>query len=230
MATSLQFALSNPTPGQEEEFNRWYGADHLLHGLETPAVMAAQRFRRIPGPGPAGKHDYLMIWEFDDPDLALEELAKVKGTDAMPLSEAIDMSTVQPPTMWRRASVRTAARVAVDTASRGTCVLALANPLEGADEAFVAEVMGGGLARLADLPGVVAADFLTLADQQIRGNARKYRYGLLLELHDEAAGLASLNTALPALPHLNRDSWLAPAFRPLARRMTKAEALANARA
>ena len=106
MATCYQFALSNPVPGQEEEFNRWYGTDHLLHGVLTPGILAGQRFQRAGGPWPSGNHDYLTIWEMDDPAYALAQLAKVRSTDAMPISPSVDMSTVQPPTMWRRATVR----------------------------------------------------------------------------------------------------------------------------
>jgi hypothetical protein len=62
MATCFQFALSNPVTGQEEEFNRWYGTDHLIHTVLIPGILAGQRFRRIEGPWPSGKHDYLTIW------------------------------------------------------------------------------------------------------------------------------------------------------------------------
>ena len=123
MATCFQFALSNPVPGQEEEFNRWYATDHLIHGVLTPGILAAQRFQRIGGPWPSGKHDYLTIWEMDDPAFALAQLAQARGTDTMPISPSVDMSTVQPPTMWRRATVRTAARIATDTSERETVVL-----------------------------------------------------------------------------------------------------------
>jgi hypothetical protein len=226
MPTCLQFTLSNPTPGQEDEFNRWYGTDHLIHGVLTPGVLAGQRFRRAPGPWPQGKHDYLMIWEFDDPAYALEQLAISKGTATMPLSPAIDMETVQPPTMWRRAVVRNAARIATDTAQRKAVVLLLANAAEGEDAAFVDGVMRGGLAALADLPGVLNAEFLTLADEQIRGNARKYRYAGLVELADESAGVASLTERLPALPHMDAERWFAPVFRPIGDRMSTAQARA----
>src|SRR5215470_8187632 len=137
MATSLQFALSNPVPGRDEEFNRWYDTHHLLHGVLTPGILAGQRFRRAPGPWPSGRHDYLTIWEMDDPAFALEQLARVRGTDAMPISPSVDMSTVQPPTMWRRATVRSAARVATDTSERQTIVLMLANAGAGEGDAFV---------------------------------------------------------------------------------------------
>src|SRR5262245_66018689 len=130
MATCFQFALSNPVPGQEEEFNRWYGTDHLTHGVLTPGILAAQRFRRAEGPWPSGKHDYLTIWEIDDPVFALAQLAQARGTDTMPISPSVDMATVQPPTMWRRATVRTAARIASDTTRRTPRILMLRHTAE----------------------------------------------------------------------------------------------------
>src|SRR5262249_46940919 len=192
MATCFQFALSNPVPGQEEEFNRWYGAEHLSHGVLTPGILAGQRFRRVAGPWPAGKHDYLTIWEMDDPAFALAQLAQARGTDTMPISPSVDMSTVQPPTMWRRASVRTAARIATDTSERRTVVLMLANAVAGEGAAFESALLRGGLAELADRPGVISAELLTLADEQIRGSAKKYAYAVLLELHGAGEALASL--------------------------------------
>jgi hypothetical protein len=222
MATCYQFALSNPVAGQEAEFNRWYGAEHLSHGVLTPGILAGQRFRRADGPWPSGKHDYLTIWEMDDPAFALAELAKARGSDSMPLSPSVDMTTVQPPTMWRRATVRSAARIATDTSERGTLVLTLANATDGV--AFEAALQRGGLVDLADVPGVVSAELLTLADQQIRGSAKKYAYAVLLELHDERAALASLADRLPALDHLDRERWYAVVFRPIGHRLTTAEA------
>ncbi len=220
MPTCLQFALSNPVAGREDEFNRWYEHDHLRNGVLTPGILAGQRFRRADGPWPSGKHEYLTIWEIDDPAFALAQLASVKGTDAMPISPAIDMSTVQPPTMWRRATVRSRARIAVDTSERGALILMLANACEGQSDAFEAALLRGGLADLADAPGVIAAELLTLAEQQIRGNARKYAHALLLELHDEAVAVESLRERLPELPLLDRERFVATVFRPLGRRVT----------
>jgi hypothetical protein len=224
MATCYQFALSNPVPGQEEEFNRWYGTDHLLHGVLTPGILAGQRFQRAGGPWPSGKHDYLTIWEMDDPAYALAQLAKVRTTEAMPISPSVDMSTVQPPTMWRRATVRNAARIATDTSERRTVVLMLANAAEGEADQFVGALLRTCLVELADLRGVISAELLTLADEQIRGSARKYAYAVLLELQDEGRGTESLAQRLPALPHLDRERWYAVVFRPIGHRVTMVEA------
>ena len=224
MATCFQFALSNPVPGQEVEFDRWYGTDHLIHTVLIPGIVAGQRFRRVDGPWPSGRHDHLTLWEIDDPAFALAELAKARGTAAMPISPSVDMSTVQPPTMWRRATVRSAARIATDTSERKTVVLMLANAATDEGDAFQGALLRGGLAALADLPGVVSAELLTLADEQIRGSAKKYAYAVLLELHDDGRALASLADRLPALPHLDRERWLAAVFRPNGHRVTTSEA------
>jgi hypothetical protein len=220
MANALQLALSNPVAGMEDAFNAWYAGPHLLHGVQTPGILSGQRFRRQPGPWPAGIHEYLMIWELDDPVFALAELAKVKGTDAMPISPAIDMATVQPPTMWRRAEARSAARIATDSTSLRSVVVGLYTAADGTDEDLSRALLGGGLVDIADRTGVISAQYLTLADQQIRGNCRKFPHGLLIELADEAAGIAALAPLLGALPHADPARWMAIVFRPLGPRLT----------
>ena len=221
MSNALQLVLSNPTPGMEAEFNEWYAGSHMQHGVETPGVLSGQRFKRAAGPWPEGKHDYMIIWELDDPAYTLAELAKVKGTEDMPISPAINMDTVQPPTMWRRAEVRSAARIAADSRSRQTLVFGLYNAAPGEDEDFANALLNGGLVKLADQPGVISAQYLTLADEQIRGNCRKYTHGVLLELHDEAKALEALKDVLTALPHADAERWMAIVFRPLGPRTTR---------
>jgi hypothetical protein len=224
MSNALQLVLSNPTSGMEAEFDAWYGGSHLIHGVETPGILSGQRFRRIDGPWPSGSYDFLMIWELDDPAFTLAELARVKGSAEMPISPAINMDTVQPPTMWRRAEVRSAARSTAASTSLQTIVFGLYNAAEGASDLFGQALLNGGLARLADLPGVRAAQYLTLADEQIRGNCRKYPHGLLIEMDDEALAIAALTDALAALPHADPDRWMAIVFRPLDKRMTRQDA------
>lgn len=227
MSNALQLVLSNPNPGFEDEFNVWYGGEHLVHGVETPGVLSGQRFRRVDGPWPSGKHDYMMIWELDDPAKTLAELAKVKGTAEMPISPAINMDTVQPPTMWRRASFRNAGRLVADSTSRQTVVFALFNAANGNDREFAHALLSGGLMALADQPGVLSVDYMTLADEQIRGNCRKYPHGILIEMHDEAAGLVALAEPLATLPHADADRWMAIVFRPIAAKTTKADLAAR---
>lgn len=228
MANVLQLVLSQPHIGMEEEFNHWYGGSHMLHGVETPGVLSGQRFRRTDGPWPNGRHDYLMIWEMDDPAFTLAELAKVKGSADMPISPAINMDTVQPPTFWRRAEVRSRERFAGDSAQLNTVIAGFYTAADGADAAFADALLMGGLRAIADLPGVIAAHYLTLAEEQIRGNCRKYPHGLLIELSDEAAAIPALRDVLAALPHADAERWMAIPFRPMGRKLTKQDALAQA--
>lgn len=224
MAACFQFALTNPFAGMEAEFNDWYGSHHLYVGVRTPGILAGQRFQRIQGPFPAGEHDFLALWELDNPPYALEQLAKVKGTEVMPLSPAVDMAGIQPPTMWIRASCRSKDRIVPNADGRGTCVLVLCNAVDNDEAGFEGGVLSGGLRELADLPGVISVDFLTLAEEQIRNNARKFRFGFVIELSDEAQGLKSLESLLPNFPRLDLGRWKAPVYRPMGGRVTTAMA------
>lgn len=42
--TFAQIVFSNPTPGEEDEYNRWYGQRHLFEVLSAPGFVNAQRF------------------------------------------------------------------------------------------------------------------------------------------------------------------------------------------
>ena len=125
--------------------------------------------------------------------------------------------------MWRRAAVRSAARIVTDSSSLQTVVVGLYAAAEGGDASLASAMLTGGLAELADQPGVIAAEYLTLANEQIRGNCRKYSHGLLIELHDEAAGLVSLTHRLSSIPYADTERWMAIVFRPLGPKTTKSD-------
>ena len=87
------FAFTNAAPGRDAEFNDWYTNVHLGDVLKLPGVNAAQRFRMSdvqhrPGPYP---YAYMAVYEIDidDLDVTLNRLREVGGTDAMPLSPAL---------------------------------------------------------------------------------------------------------------------------------------------
>ncbi|RJG40838.1 DUF4286 family protein [Mesorhizobium sp. DCY119] len=86
-------ALTNPLPGQEDEFNDWYTNVHLGDVLKLPGVKAAQRFalsdvQHRPGPF---EWKYLAVYEIEIDCLSktLAALKLASGTDAMPLSPAL---------------------------------------------------------------------------------------------------------------------------------------------
>lgn len=87
--------LSNPVEGREDEYNRWYTEQHLPDVLRVPGFVAAQRFR-VAGDASGLAHRYLAIYEIESEDIdrTLADLASRAGTPAMPISEALDTSTI----------------------------------------------------------------------------------------------------------------------------------------
>ncbi|MGZ4199361.1 MAG: hypothetical protein ACXVP1_04175 [Thermoleophilia bacterium] len=70
-ARHLMVVLSNVKPGQEAEFNRWYG-EHMLDTInELQGFASGQRFERADLPeAPGNPYRYLAVYEVDGDDLA----------------------------------------------------------------------------------------------------------------------------------------------------------------
>ena len=87
--------FSNPAPGREEDYNKWYNDVHLGDVLRIPGFTGAQRFKLAAG-GDA-PHKYLAIYEFEaaDPNTVLATLGARAGTADMVISEALDMGGIQ---------------------------------------------------------------------------------------------------------------------------------------
>lgn len=90
MAKFKLIVLSNPVGDRDEEFNRWYDDVHLGDVLKVPGVVGAERYRFRSGEG----WKYLAVYDLDcdDPASVEQELMARVGSDAMPLSDTMDMS------------------------------------------------------------------------------------------------------------------------------------------
>ncbi|HVN88880.1 MAG TPA: hypothetical protein VMT61_03615 [Candidatus Binataceae bacterium] len=91
--------LSNPTAGNEAEYNRWYNDQHLPDVLNVPGFVRAQRFKLSDSQmgGEADKtHRYLALYEIETDDVAaaLKDLASRVGTNDMIMSDSIDLKGV----------------------------------------------------------------------------------------------------------------------------------------
>jgi hypothetical protein len=92
MAKHILLVITNPTPDQEDEFNRWYTEVHLDDVLRVPGFVAAQRFK-LSADGPKGLSGrYLAVYEMDidDPQHAFVALAEAVQNGQMPISSAMD--------------------------------------------------------------------------------------------------------------------------------------------
>ncbi len=224
MTTIFQFAFSSPVAGREAEFQRWYSDDHLPHSVKLPVVAAGQRFRRAGNtPWPSGRHENLVIWELEgEPQQAIETLLASHGTADMPISDAIDMSSVQPPTMELLRRFAEGADAAPVAASRGTLLLAFINPADGKEGALEAAMVDEGLGRFAALPGAGAVSFWRTTEAQLRGSARKYRYLLMFEASDEAQLQEALTRPCDMLckvPHSDPERMFAAFYHPITERV-----------
>jgi hypothetical protein len=228
MPTYYQFAFSSPVEGFESEYDRWYSEDHLRHTVALSVVSAGQRFKRVSGtPWPTGRHENLVVWELaGDPTAAIETLLANHDTDAMPISPAIDMASVQPPTMELVRRVVGSVEQEFVNASRGPLFLAFLNAAEseeGSEAALEAHMLDDALLQFAALPDVGAASFWKLTEAQLRGSARKYRYLLMLEAQDEKTLLESLvagGDRLTVISHTDPERMFAALFTPLTQRVS----------
>jgi hypothetical protein len=89
--------LTNAKAGRDEEFKKWYDERHLGDMLRIPGVKGAQTFdsNMVMSPDPASTYKYLAVYDITTEDLShtLGSLQKAAGTDAMPMSDAMDPKT-----------------------------------------------------------------------------------------------------------------------------------------
>lgn len=91
--------FSNATPGQEEEFARWYDRVHSPVMIEKGDFVSAQRFALSPvqlGTGGIPKRQYVVIFTIETDDIArvsAETLARLKAPRNVP-SKSLDYSSL----------------------------------------------------------------------------------------------------------------------------------------
>ncbi len=88
--------LTNAVEGKDRQFNDWYNSRHLQDVLAVPGFVSAQRFELISEvvakPVP---YRYCATYdlETDNPQTVIEEMLRRVGTDRMPMSDAMDISS-----------------------------------------------------------------------------------------------------------------------------------------
>jgi hypothetical protein len=90
MATYLVMVMSNPTEGNEAEFNDWYEHTHLDEVLQTAGFRSAQRFRLDAQRGSPAAHQYAALYETEG-ESAEEVIDRLNATRSQrQQSKAID--------------------------------------------------------------------------------------------------------------------------------------------
>jgi hypothetical protein len=93
MAKFKLVVMTDPKAGREDEYNDWYTNQHLADVVAVPGFRSAQRFKLNDGMGFEHRNRYLAIYEIesDDPQEALAEMFRRRGTPAMVVSESLDL-------------------------------------------------------------------------------------------------------------------------------------------
>jgi hypothetical protein len=99
MTRHVLVVLSNAADGCDEAFNDWYDRQHLANVLSVEGFVAAQRFRLSDEqlrPNELLPHRYLAVYEIEAPDLdvPLHKLLSGVTSGTIPLSEALDLSSL----------------------------------------------------------------------------------------------------------------------------------------
>lgn len=97
MARYSYLLMTRHHPGKVEAFRQWYHDQHLPDVARVPGVVGARLFmpdfQMTEG---LGMPDYSAIaiydLESDDPKATINAMFALAGTDAMPISEAMDLS------------------------------------------------------------------------------------------------------------------------------------------
>lgn len=87
--------LSEPTIGQEDEYNRWYNEVHLADVVRVPGFVSAQRFKLHTPVSGQFPHRYLSIYEIDceSPEPVLAGLGAAASGGAMTMSTALNVES-----------------------------------------------------------------------------------------------------------------------------------------
>jgi hypothetical protein len=98
MQKHVLLVLSNASGGRDDEFNQWYSNRHIPDVLKVPGFKAAQRFRLADAQlrGKKSEWRYLAVYEIETDDLkkTLDTLGSRLGTDAMVISDTLDMKSL----------------------------------------------------------------------------------------------------------------------------------------
>jgi hypothetical protein len=95
MAKYVYVVLTNPVEGKEDAYNDWYDNTHLADVLRL-GFSSAKRFR-LANIQQNTDYKYLAVYEIETDDIngVSSAMIKAAGTPALPLSDALDLNSLQ---------------------------------------------------------------------------------------------------------------------------------------
>lgn len=102
MMKTLLVVFTDPVPGAEDEYNRWYTEEHLPDCLAVPGYIRATRYRAFEGVDRAITQEYLSLYELEVPDVeglqkvSVEHMRRIEtGEMRAPPPDTIDRETMR---------------------------------------------------------------------------------------------------------------------------------------
>ena len=95
MARYVFVVYTQPSAGQDAEYNEWYDNRHVPDVEALPGVLSARRFRLAPmEPAQSGHPPYLALYELeiDDVSTVPASIRAAIREGRMPISDALDQS------------------------------------------------------------------------------------------------------------------------------------------
>ncbi|MHB8464332.1 MAG: hypothetical protein ACYDH6_01385 [Acidimicrobiales bacterium] len=97
MGTYIYLVMTNPVAGKEDEYVDWYGSRHLADVVRETGCTSATHYRLAPmEPAQSSAFKYAAVYEIetDDPAEMNATLVASFGSPAMPLSDALDLTSL----------------------------------------------------------------------------------------------------------------------------------------
>jgi hypothetical protein len=220
MMPETLFVLSKGLPGREEDYRNWYVTQHLPDMKRVPGVADGRLFAFT---GPVEGAPWQMAGEYPldaTVGTVLGAIGGRAGTDAMPLTDAIDGASV----VMLAATPRGPRMTAADgVESSGTVLfVTMSNAVDGQDDAFNDWYDNRHIPDVLAVPGMVAAQRFDLAPETA-GKASPWRYFARYEVAAvrvaEAMGEVTKRAgtdAMPLTPAMRMEGGYMAVFAPLA--------------
>jgi hypothetical protein len=92
MARYRMVMLSQPLPGREDDYERWYDDIHIPDMLQVPGFVAAQRFRIVRNVVGETSFPFCTIYEMEasSPDAALGAMFAALQSGKVRMSDSVD--------------------------------------------------------------------------------------------------------------------------------------------
>ncbi|MBV9843303.1 MAG: hypothetical protein JOY99_17500 [Sphingomonadaceae bacterium] len=207
----LLLVLSNGKPGREADYVQWYSSQHLDDVKRVPGVADGGLYT-ITKPDDAARWSVAARYPLSQPvESVLQGLFERTGTDAMPLTDAIDGKSVL---MMGATPIGPRVRAeGVDDRQDGVIFVVLTNATEGDDDDFNGWYSDQHIPDVLAVPGFIAAQRFKVA-AETAGKASPWRYLSLYEVapEDLDASMAELQARaggekMPLSPTLANDVY-----------------------